>query len=54
MTPHLEWYLEQTRKFPLLDVDEEQRLARDWRQAKDPAAAEQLETSKNLGESEAI
>jgi RNA polymerase sigma-32 factor len=42
MKPHLEWYLEQTRKFPLLDVDEEQRLARDWRQAKDPAAAEQL------------
>jgi RNA polymerase sigma-32 factor len=42
MKPHLEWYLEQTRKFPLLDVAEEQRLARDWREAKDPAAAEQL------------
>ena len=42
MKPHLEWYLEQTRKFPLLDVDEEQRLAREWREAKDPAAAEQL------------
>jgi RNA polymerase sigma-32 factor len=42
MKPHLEWYLEQTRKFPLLDLDEERRLARDWRDAKDPAAAEQL------------
>jgi RNA polymerase sigma-32 factor len=42
MQPHLEWYLEQTRKFPILDVDEERRLARDWRDAKDPQAAQQL------------
>jgi RNA polymerase sigma-32 factor len=42
MKPHLEWYLEQTRKFPILDVDEERRLARDWRDAKDPEAAQQL------------
>jgi RNA polymerase sigma-32 factor len=42
MKPHLEWYLEQTRKFPLLDVDEEQRLARDWQETKNPAIAEQL------------
>ena len=42
MKPHLEWYLDQTRKFPILDVDEERRLARDWRDAKDPEAAQQL------------
>ena len=42
MKPHLEWYLEQTRKFPILDVDEERRLAREWRRAKDPEAARQL------------
>ncbi len=42
MKPHLEWYLEQTRKFAILDVDEERRLARGWRHAKDPEAAGQL------------
>ena len=42
MKPHLEWYLEQTRKFPILDVDEEQRLARDWRDRKDSEAAGRL------------
>jgi len=42
MKPHLEWYLEQTRKFPILDVEEERRLARGWRHAKDPEAAGQL------------
>ena len=42
MKPHPEWYLEQTRKFPILDVDEEQRLARDWRDTKDSKAAGQL------------
>jgi RNA polymerase sigma-32 factor len=42
MKPHLEWYLEQTRKLPILDADEERRLARDWRDAKDPKAAQQL------------
>jgi RNA polymerase sigma-32 factor len=42
MKPHLEWYLEQTRKFPILDVNEERRLARDWRDAKNPEAAQQL------------
>ena len=45
MKPHLEWYLEQTRKFPILDVNEERRLARDWRDAKDPEAAQQLLSS---------
>ena len=42
MKPHLEWYLDQTRKFPILDVDEERRLARDWRDTKDSEAAGQL------------
>jgi len=42
MKPHLEWYLEQTRKFPILDVDEERRLAREWRRTQDPEAARQL------------
>jgi RNA polymerase sigma-32 factor len=42
MKPHLEWYLDQTRKFPILDVDEEQRLARDWRDTEDSEAAGQL------------
>jgi RNA polymerase sigma-32 factor len=42
MKPHLEWHLEQTRKFPILNLEEEQRLARDWRDAKDPEAAGQL------------
>ena len=45
MKPHLEWYLEQTRKFPILDLNEERRLARDWRDAKDPEAARQLLSS---------
>lgn len=42
MKPHLEWYLEQTRQFPILDLGEEQDLARGWRDAKDPEAAKQL------------
>jgi RNA polymerase sigma-32 factor len=42
MKPHLEWYFEQTRQFPILDVDEEQGLARRWRDTKDAAAARQL------------
>jgi RNA polymerase sigma-32 factor len=42
MKPHLEWYLEQTRQFPILGLDEEQHLARGWRDAKDAEAAKQL------------
>ena len=42
MKPHFEWWFEQTRKYPVLDVNEERRLARDWRDAKDPEAAQQL------------
>jgi RNA polymerase sigma-32 factor len=42
MKPHLEWWFEQTRQFPILDVDEEQGLARRWRDSKDAAAARQL------------
>jgi RNA polymerase sigma-32 factor len=42
MKPHLEWYFEQTRKFPILDLDEEQRLARAWRDTQDAEAARQL------------
>jgi RNA polymerase sigma-32 factor len=42
MKPHLEWYFEQTRQFSILGVDEEQRLARRWRDSKDAAAARQL------------
>jgi RNA polymerase sigma-32 factor len=42
MKPHLEWYFEQTRQFPILDVDEEQGLARRWRDSRDAAAARQL------------
>ena len=40
--PHLEWWFEQTRQFPILDLDEEQELARRWRDTKDAAAARQL------------
>jgi RNA polymerase sigma-32 factor len=42
MKPHLEWYFEQTRQFPILDVDEEQGLARRWRDSRDAVAARQL------------
>jgi hypothetical protein len=42
MKPHLEWYFEQTRQFPILDADEEQGLARRWRDSKGAAAARQL------------
>jgi RNA polymerase sigma-32 factor len=42
MNAHLEWYFEQTRKFPMLDVDEEQRLAHHWRDTRDAAAAREL------------
>src|SRR5918996_3526322 len=42
MKPHLEWYFEQTRNFPILDVDEERRLACDWRDTKNDSAAGQL------------
>ena len=42
MKRHLEWYFEQTRQFPMLDMEEEQRLARRWRDTKDAAAARQL------------
>jgi RNA polymerase sigma-32 factor len=42
MKPHLQWYFEQTRQFPMLDAEEEQRLARRWRGSKDAAAARQL------------
>jgi RNA polymerase sigma-32 factor len=39
---HLEWYIEQTRKFPMLDVDEERRLAHHWRDTRDAAAAREV------------
>jgi RNA polymerase sigma-32 factor len=42
MKPHLEWWFEQTRQFPILDVDEEQGLARRWRDTQDAAAARRL------------
>lgn len=42
MMPHLEWYREQTRAFPILEMGEEQRLARRWRDSQDPAAAREL------------
>jgi len=35
-------YLEETKRFPMLSVEEEQRLARLWRDEGDRAAAEQL------------
>jgi RNA polymerase sigma-32 factor len=42
MKPHLEWYLAQTRQFPILDLDEERRLARGWRDGRDAEAARRL------------
>ena len=42
MKPHLEWWFDQTRQFPILNVDEEQGLARRWRDTKDAAAGRQL------------
>ena len=48
MKPHLEWWFEQTRQFPILDVGEEQGLARRWRDTKDAAAARQLLHNRSL------
>ena len=42
MKRYHDWYSEQVCGFPLLDMDEEQRLARNWRDIKDPEAARQL------------
>jgi RNA polymerase sigma-32 factor len=42
MKPHLEWYFAQTRNFPILDADEERRLACEWRDTKDSTAGRQL------------
>ena len=42
MKPHLEWWFEQTRQFPILDVDEEQALPGVGGDTKDAAAARQL------------
>jgi RNA polymerase sigma-32 factor len=38
----LDWYLEQARQFPMLDADEERRLAERWKNDRDAAAARQL------------
>ena len=38
----LDRYLQQAQRFPVLQADEERRLAERWRNTKDPAAAEQL------------
>jgi RNA polymerase sigma-32 factor len=38
----LEGYLQQVRKFPMLDAEEERRLAERWRDAQDPEAARKL------------
>lgn len=41
----LQRYLDQIRKFPMLEKQEEYMLARRWREHEDPAAAERLVTS---------
>jgi RNA polymerase sigma-32 factor len=38
----LDWYLEQARHFPMLDADEERRLAERWKSDRDGAAARRL------------
>ena len=38
----LDWYLEQARQFPMLNADEERRLAERWKDHRDEAAARQL------------
>jgi RNA polymerase sigma-32 factor len=38
----LDWYLEQARHFPMLDAEEERRLAERWKNERDEAAARQL------------
>src|ERR1700747_3442863 len=38
-------YLQQIRKFPMLEVDEEFMLAKRWREHNDPEAAHRLVTS---------
>ena len=38
----LESYLQQVRKFPMLDAEDERRLAERWRDAQDPEAARKL------------
>ena len=38
-------YLQEVRKFPMLEVDEEFMLAQRWREHKDPEAAHRLVTS---------
>jgi RNA polymerase sigma-32 factor len=42
---HLARYLQQIRKFPMLEADEEFMLAKRWREHKDPEAAHRLVTS---------
>jgi RNA polymerase sigma-32 factor len=41
-TGGLDWYLEQTLRFPMLSAKEERRLAELWRDERDEAAARQL------------
>jgi RNA polymerase sigma-32 factor len=42
---HLAQYLQQIRKFPMLEADEEFMLAKRWREHNDPEAAHRLVTS---------
>ena len=42
MSGDLDWYLEQARQFPMLNADEERRLAERWKDHRDEAAARQL------------
>jgi RNA polymerase sigma-32 factor len=42
MSGDLDWYLEQARQFPMLDAEEERRLAERWKNERDEAAARQL------------
>jgi RNA polymerase sigma-32 factor len=42
MSGDLDWYLEQARRFPMLNADEERRLAERWKDHRDEAAARQL------------
>jgi RNA polymerase sigma-32 factor len=42
MSGDLDWYLDQARQFPMLDAEEERRLAERWKNERDEAAGRQL------------
>jgi RNA polymerase sigma-32 factor len=42
MSGDLDWYLDRARQFPMLDAEEERRLAERWKNERDEAAGRQL------------